>query len=38
MAKVCYVRQVEEGDTKGGINIPKAKFNEFVELLRRWRE
>ena len=25
------LRQIEEGDTKGGIIIPKDKFKEFVE-------
>ena len=25
------IRQIEEGDTKGGIIIPKDKFKEFVE-------
>jgi len=25
------MRQIEEGDTKGGIIIPKDKFKEFVE-------
>jgi hypothetical protein len=30
------LRQIEEGDTKGGIIIPKDKFKEFVEVQRRW--
>lgn len=30
------VRQIESGDTKGGIIIPKDKFKEFVEFQRRW--
>jgi len=25
------IRQIEEGDTKGGITIPKDRFKEFVE-------
>lgn len=29
-------RQIEEGDTKGGIIIPRDKFKEFVEFQRRW--
>jgi hypothetical protein len=29
------LRQIEEGDTKGGIIIPKDKFKEFVEFQRR---
>ena len=32
------IRQREEGDTKGGIIIPKDKFKEFVEFPRRWVE
>jgi hypothetical protein len=32
------IRQMEEGDTKGGIIIPKDKFKEFVEFPRRWVE
>ena len=28
------IRQIEEGDTKGGISIPKDKFMEFVEFKR----
>jgi len=30
------IRQIEEGDTKGGIIIPKDKFKEFVEF-QKWR-
>jgi len=30
------IRQIEEGDTKGGIIIPKEEFNEFVEVQKRW--
>ena len=30
------LRQIEEGDTKGGIIIPKGRFKEFVEFQRRW--
>lgn len=29
------IRQIEKGDTKGGIIIPKGKFKEFVEFQRR---
>jgi hypothetical protein len=29
------IRQIEEGDTKGGISIPKDKFKEFVSFKRR---
>jgi len=32
------IRQIEEGDTKGGIIIPKDKFKEFVEFQKRWLE
>ena len=32
------LRQIEEGDTKGGIIIPKDKFKEFVEFQRKWVE
>ena len=28
------IRQIEEGDTKGGIIIPEDKFKEFVEVQR----
>ena len=28
------IRQIEEGDTKGGIIIPKDNFKEFVEFLK----
>jgi len=38
LTKVYYSRQIEEGDTKGGIIIPKDKFEEFVEFQRRWEE
>ena len=31
------IRQIEEGDTKGGIIIPKDKFKEFVEFQKKWR-
>ena len=31
------IRQIEEGDMKGGIIIPKDKFKEFVEF-KRWVE
>jgi len=34
--KFVMIRQTEEGDTKGGIIIPKDKFVEFVEFQRRW--
>ena len=30
------IRQIEEGDTKGGIIIQKDKFKVFVEFQRRW--
>jgi hypothetical protein len=30
------LRQIGEGDTKGGI--PKDKFKEFVEVQKSWRE
>ena len=30
------IRQIEEGDAKGGIVIPKDRFKEFVELQKRW--
>jgi hypothetical protein len=30
------LRQIEEGDTRRGIIIPKDKFREFVEFQRRW--
>jgi hypothetical protein len=32
------IRQIEEGDTKGVIIIPKDKFKEFVEFQRNWQE
>jgi len=32
------IRQIEEGDTKGGLIIPKDNFKEFVEFQRRWVE
>ncbi len=32
------IRQIEEGDTKGGIIIPKDMFKEFVEFQRWWVE
>ena len=32
------LRQIEEGDTKGGVIIPKDKFKEFVVFQRRWRD
>ena len=30
------IRQIEEGDTKGGIIIPKDKFKKVVGFQRRW--
>jgi hypothetical protein len=30
------IRQREEGDTKGGIIIPKDKFVDFVDFQKRW--
>jgi hypothetical protein len=30
------IGQIDEGDTKRGIIIPKDKFKEFVEFQRRW--
>ena len=35
---MVMIRQIEEGDTKGGIIILKDKFKEFVEFQRRWVE
>jgi hypothetical protein len=32
------IRQIKEGDTKGGIFIPKDTFKEFVEFQRRWSD
>jgi len=32
------IRQIEGGDTKGGIIIPKDKFKAFVEFQKRWVE
>ena len=32
------IRQRKEEDTKGVIVIPKDKFKEFVEFLKRWVE
>ena len=32
---MVMLRQIEEGDTKGGIIIPTDKFEEFVEVQRR---
>jgi len=32
------ISQIEEGDTKGGIIIPKDKFKEFVEVQKKWAE
>jgi len=32
------LRRIEEGDTKGGIIIPKGRFKEFVKFQRRWVE
>jgi len=29
---------MEEGDTKGGIIVPKDTFKEFVEFQRRWEK
>ena len=29
------IRQIEEGDTKGGVIIPKDTFKEFVEFQKR---
>ena len=36
VGKLVMIRQIEEGDTKGGIIIPKDKFKEFVELQKKW--
>ena len=30
------LRRIEEGDTKGGIIIPKDRFKEFVEFKEKW--
>jgi hypothetical protein len=30
------IRQIEEGDTKGGIIIPKDMFKEFVGFQQKW--
>ena len=32
------IRQMEEGDTKGGIVIPKDKFKEFVGFQKMWMD
>jgi len=32
------IRQIEKGDTKGGIIIPKDKFKVFVEFQKKWME
>ena len=32
------IRQIEEGDTKGEIIIPKDKFKEFVEFQKGWEK
>jgi hypothetical protein len=36
--RFVMIRQIEEGDTSGGIIIPKDKFVEFEEFQRRWVE
>ena len=32
------IKQIEEGDTKGGINISKDKFKEVVEFQMYWEK
>jgi len=32
------IKQIEEGDTKGGIIIPKDKLEGFVEFQKSWGE
>ena len=34
--KFVMLMQIEEGDTKGGIIIPKDRFKEFVEFKEKW--
>ena len=36
--KFVMIGQIEEGDTKGEIIIPKDKFKVFVDVQKRWVE